>query len=146
MRPIRRLKYGMHVLAEAEAERKNVVALDEERSLLGEEEREPRQVRPARVDFGFGEVGVHRRRREDIRAHALTDVEAGLKVAFDAGVGRRNAAAGGDRRPDGQPDAKIEVRKIGQQSSLARLRDLVLPVRVTPIDRFRAGAESGAAR
>ena len=59
---------------------------EEERALLGKEQRKPRQVGAPRVDFGFGEVGVDRARREHVRADALADVEARLKVAFDARV------------------------------------------------------------
>ena len=103
---------GMTSSFEPEAEREDVVALEEEGALLGEEQREPRQVRPPRVDLGFGEVGVHRRRREHVRAEALRDVEAGLKFAFDAArrapaCRRRRSRAGRTLRPD----AEVEVRQ-----------------------------------
>ena len=48
------------ILVQPEAEREDVVALEKERPLLREEQRESRQVRPPRVDFGLGEVGVDR--------------------------------------------------------------------------------------
>ena len=51
---------GQDVLVEAEAERKDIVAFEEERALLRKEEREPREVRPPRVDFGLGEIGIGR--------------------------------------------------------------------------------------
>ena len=77
---------GDHILAETETEREDVVALDEEGALLREEQREPRQVRSTRVDLCFSEVCVHGRGREDVRAEPLVDVEARLKIAFDARV------------------------------------------------------------
>src|SRR5262249_37805676 len=48
------------VLAEAKTERKNVVALEEERALFGKEQRKACQIRAPRVHFRFREVGVHR--------------------------------------------------------------------------------------
>jgi hypothetical protein len=50
-----------HVLIQAEPEREDVVALQEERALLGKEQREARQVRPAGIDLRLGEVRVHGR-------------------------------------------------------------------------------------
>src|SRR4029079_905911 len=92
-----------HVLTRAEAEREDVVALDEERALPGKEQREPGQIGPARGDFRFGEVGVDGAGGEDVRADALVDVEARLKVPFDVRAGRRNAPAPRHRRPPGGP-------------------------------------------
>jgi hypothetical protein len=57
---------GDDILAETETEREDIVAFDEERALLGEEQRKPREVRSTRVDLGFGEICVHGRGREDI--------------------------------------------------------------------------------
>src|SRR5262249_34181190 len=120
------------VLAEAKAERKNVVALEEERALFGKEQRKACQIRAARVDFRFREVGVHRSRDEDICAESLVEVEAGLKVALDVSAGCRNASARRDCRPDGQADAEIEIGQIREESGPAGLRDLVLSVRGCP--------------
>ena len=131
-RPMRRLKNGITSSFEAEAERKDVAALEKERALLREEQREARQVRAARVDFGLGEVGVDGQRGEHVRAEPLRDVEARLKLAVDVGVRRGNAAAGRDRRTHGQADAEIEVRQIGEQAGAAGLRDLVLARRERP--------------
>ena len=91
-----------HVLVQAEAEREDVVAFEEERALLGKEERKPRQVRAPRIDLGLGEVGVGRHGRDDVRTQPLRDVEARLKLAVDISGRRRNAAAGRHRRPHGQ--------------------------------------------
>src|SRR4029077_19024342 len=64
-----------HILTEAETEREDVVALDEERALLREEQRKPRQVRSTCIDFCLREVRVERRGRQDVRAEPLVDVE-----------------------------------------------------------------------
>ena len=72
-----------HVLVQAEAERENVVAFEKERALLGKEQREPREVRPPRVDFGLGEVGIGGDGGDDVRAEPLRDVEARLELAVD---------------------------------------------------------------
>ena len=77
---------GDDILTETEAEREDVVAFDEEGSLLRKEQREPSQVGSTRVHLGFGEISVHGRGREDIRAEPLVDVETRLKIAFDACV------------------------------------------------------------
>ena len=83
---MRRLKNGMTSWFEPEAERENVAALEKERALLGKEQRKPRQVRPARVDLGFGEVGIDRGRGEHVGAEPLRHVEARLKLAVDVGA------------------------------------------------------------
>src|SRR5262249_43360127 len=124
------------VLVEAEAEREDVVALDEERPLLGKELGEARQVRAPRIDFGFREVGVHRAGREDVRADALADVEARLELPIRVRVGRWNPAAARDRGTDRESEAEIEVRQIGQQARAARLRDLILTIRRRPAIRL----------
>ena len=80
---MRRLKNGSTSWLESETEGEDVVAFEKERALLGKEQRKSRQVRAPRVDFGFGEVGVDRQRREHVRAEPLRDVEARLELAFD---------------------------------------------------------------
>ena len=111
---MRRLKYGSTSSFEPEAEREDVGAFEEERALLGKEQRKPRQVRAARVDFGFGEVGVDGDRGEHVRAEPLGDVEARLELAVDVGVdgagmpppvvtaGRTRQADARDRTPAGR--------------------------------------------
>ena len=84
---MRRLKYGSTSSFEPQAELEDVGALEKERALLREEERKARQVRPSRVDFGLGEIGVDRQRREHVRAEPLRHVEARLELAVDDGAG-----------------------------------------------------------
>ena len=74
---------GQHVLVQAEAEREDVVAFEEERALLRKEQRKPREIRPPRVDFGLGEVRVGRHGGDDVRAEPLCHVEARLELALD---------------------------------------------------------------
>ena len=75
--------------------------------------------------------------REHVRPDPLVDVEAGLEVTFDAGIGRGNAATAGDGRTDGETLTEIEVREAGQQTGLAGLRNLILPVRRRPAISFQ---------
>ncbi len=56
------------VRREPRAEGEEVRALQEERPLLGEEERESRQVDLPRVDLGLGEIGVDGQDRAEARA------------------------------------------------------------------------------
>ena len=71
------------VLAKSQTEPEDVVPFEKERAFFGKEERESRQVRAPRIDFGLGEVGVDSARREHVRAEPLTHVQARLKFAFD---------------------------------------------------------------
>ena len=104
-RPMRRLKKGNDVLTEAETEREDVGTFEEERALLGKEQRESREIRAPRVDFCFGEIGVDRQRREDARSQSLIDVEAGLKFAVNGRRRRGHAAACRDCGSHGQSEA-----------------------------------------
>ena len=117
---MRRLKYGQHVLVRAEPEGEDVVALEEERPLLGKEQREPGQVRAPRIDFGLGEVGVDRDRRQHVGAKALGHVEAGLEFAVDVAPTARER-----RRRSSKPagrSAQARDRMSGRSvSSPARL-------------------------
>ena len=54
--------------------------LEEERALLGEKQREPRQVDLLFVGFDLREIGVHRQVERQLRAHAPFDVEADVAV------------------------------------------------------------------
>ena len=51
---------------------------EKERSLLGKEQREARQVDLTGVHFGLAEVGVERRRQLQARRDVVEDVEAGF--------------------------------------------------------------------
>ena len=51
---------GTHVVARAEPELEDVAPLDEERALLGEKQREAREIRAPGVDVRLSEVGVDR--------------------------------------------------------------------------------------
>ena len=126
IKPMRRLKYGSTSWFEPQAEREDVVALEEERALLREEQRKPRQVRPARVDFRFREVGVDRRRREHVGSDALRDVEARVKLAFGGRRWGRNAAACGHRRPNAQS------RHRGRN----RVRSVISPARLVCVTTY----------
>ncbi len=65
---------GDDIFAETEAKVEDVGAFQEERSLFREEEWKSREVRSPRVDFGFSEVRVDRKRGESISGDALIRV------------------------------------------------------------------------
>src|SRR5204863_9782395 len=69
------------VLSETETEREGVGAFEEERPLLGEEQRKACEVRPARVNFGLREVGIDGERCEYIGPEPLRHIEARLRIA-----------------------------------------------------------------
>ena len=62
-------------------ELKELRVLEEERTLLGEEQREARQVDLLLVGFDLGEVGVDRQIERQVGAHAPLDVEADVAVS-----------------------------------------------------------------
>ena len=64
---------------------------EEERPLLGKQQREARQVDLPRVHFGLAEVGVERRRQLQARRDVVEDVEAGF--CAEARRPRRRCAA-----------------------------------------------------
>ena len=130
--PMRRLKYRQDVFAQPETEPEDIVSLEEERALLGKEERKPREVRAPRVDFGFRKVRVDGQRRDHVRAEPLRDVQARLKLSVDIIVRCRHPAAGCNGRPDGEPTTQIELRQPSDQPGAARLRDLILTRRKRP--------------
>ena len=93
---------------------------EEELAPLREEQREPREIGAALVDFGFGEVGVHREVRPQARRDVVEDVEAGIRV-----TGRRRQTRAGlvAHRRDAvglqlQPDTAIDGTKPGEASGV----------------------------
>ena len=115
-----------HILPKAEAKGENVRALQEERTLLGEEQREPREVRPAGVDFGLGKVGVDCGRRQEVRPESLRHIEAGLQLAVRRLRRPGNPTSGCDPGPHAQAVTECEVGQTLEQPRAAHLRDLVL--------------------
>ena len=100
--------------------------LQEERSLLGKQHGEARQVDLARVDFRFAEVGVDGRGQLQAGRDVVEHVEAGLAVAV--------APAAGAQQPPREERADVEtdpLRQADEIGDLARLRHLV-ELRVQP--------------
>ncbi len=62
----------------------------------------------------------------------------GWNLPSIVGSGLGNAAAPGDRRPDGQADAEIECGEIREHAGAAGLRDLILSRRKRPARRLEA--------
>ena len=118
----------------------------EERALLGKEQREPRQVRPPGVHLRFGEVRVDGDRREHVGADALRHIEAGLALpsAGWSGAGMPPPAVT-DGRID-RPTPERELGQVGQQARAAGLRDGVLRAGRRPAVGLRGVPECAAAR
>jgi hypothetical protein len=89
-RPMRRLKKGTRSFAEI-GELEDARVLQEEVALLGEEQREARQVDLALIDLGLGEVGVHGERRGE-PVVSVERVEARLAVRSSSPSSPRSSA------------------------------------------------------
>ena len=87
---------------------------ERELALLGEGEREPREVRLLDVHLLLGEVGVHRQRRQRVGAQALRRVETRAILAAPSRTRRRDAAAARERWSHGKPQPEIEGRHAGE--------------------------------
>src|SRR4029434_1914607 len=121
-----------HVLAETQTKRERVRTFQEERPLLGEEERKPREVCAPCVDFGLREIGIHSRGSDHIRPDLLRDVEARLRLSVRTRRGRRDSTTRRDRRAHAEAEPLAECRQLSNHAGAARLRDLVLTRRVGP--------------
>lgn len=104
------------------------MAFEEERALVRKEQREARQVYLSRVHFRLREVGVHRRRADDVRADPLTHVQARLNVSLHSCARRRHTTSARHGRPNREAATEVEVGQSGEQSGAARLSHLVLAV------------------
>src|SRR5262249_28064523 len=120
------------VAAEAGAEREDVGPVQEERPLLGEEQRESREVRLARVYLGLGEVGVDGERGEGVRAEPLRDVQARVERAVRRSRGRVVLEAADERGPDAEAQAQVEHGQAGEETGAARLEDAEVLARARP--------------
>ncbi len=98
------------------SEVEDVRALEEERPLLGEEEREPRQVGPARVDLGLGEVRVHRQDRCGVGPDPLERVQAGLGAGLGATVGADPFHVADQGRTHGKANALVEPGQLRDEA------------------------------
>src|SRR5688572_11889167 len=119
-----------------EPELEDVASLHEEGALLGEEQREARQVRPAGIDFRFAEVGVHGERRERVCADPLRRVEAHVGVGLRPGHGRGLPGPTGQRWTHAQSATELELRQAAQKASAIDVRDLELSEGRRPAIRF----------
>ena len=120
----------------AGAELKDVGPLQEEGPLLREEQREPGEVRPPRVDFRFGEVGVDGQRGEQIRANPLGDIEAELAVLIGRCLDLRLSHLSDNGRANTQAHAEVENRDVGEKPCEVRLVDAIVATGAGPATGF----------
>ena len=98
--------------------------------------RKPREVRPAGIDLGFGEVRVHGERRERSGAESLRRVQAHIGVPFGRRVRRWFAGARRDGGAHAQPDPEVEGGKTGEQPGAADMGDPIVALRAHPAVGF----------
>src|SRR4051812_115337 len=124
------------IAAEIETELEDVRPLQEEGAFLREEQGEPREIRPARIHFGLGEIGIHRKTGRDVWPQALPRVKARMRGALGWRTGGRDTVPADDRGSHSQSQADGEFRKAAQDPSAARLRDGPVRSRACPPIRF----------
>ena len=120
-RPIRREKNRSIVLRLAEL--KHLGVLEKERPLLGEEQREPRQVHLLLVRFDLREVGVDRHIERQVGPHAPLHVEPDVTRAIDRLGEQRLVVV--DRADDVRHELDLAPRGQVQAAQLAGHRDAV---------------------
>ena len=130
------------ILTQAEAEGKDVGALEKEGPLFRKEQRKSREIGAPGINLGLREVRVDRRRRQHVRSNPLRDVQARLEIPADGRGRRGHAATGRHGRTDTEAETLVEIRQSGEQTSAARLRDLVLTGRERPAIRFEQALDT----